>query len=102
MESLTVPGTLESLSAIRAYVMAASASAGLDKKSAYRLSLAVDEIATNVVVHGYAENQREGALTIIAEIDDAALRLVLEDTAPPYDPRRAPEPTSLDTPLEER
>jgi len=102
MESLTVPGTLESLSAIRAYVMTASASAGLDKRSAYRLSLAVDEIATNVVVHGYMEGNREGSLSIGADIDESLLKVALEDTAPPYDPRKVPAPDSIDTPLEDR
>jgi serine/threonine-protein kinase RsbW len=102
MEPLTVPGTLESLSAIRAYVMDASANAGLDKRSAYRLSLAVDEIATNVVVHGYMEGNREGSLTISAVIDNSFLKLALEDTAPSYDPRATPPPGSLDMPLEDR
>ena len=102
MKPLTVPGTLDSLSSIRSYVMAACASAELDRKTAYRLSLAVDEIATNTVVHGYAEGRREGSLDIAADIDDSTLRIILEDTAPAYDPRSAPAPLDLDIPLEER
>lgn len=102
MESLTVPSTLDSLSAIRSYVMAASASAGLDRKAAYRLSLAVDEIATNIVVHGYMDNNLTGSLSVSADIRQESLQIVLEDTAPPYDPRQAPQPDGLDMPLEDR
>ncbi|HMT21810.1 MAG TPA: ATP-binding protein, partial [Promineifilum sp.] len=68
----------------------------------YRLSLAVDEIATNVVLHGYADYNQEGDLTIWAEGDDAQLRIYLEDTGHPFDPRQVPRPHDLDRPLEER
>ncbi|MGA9380780.1 MAG: ATP-binding protein, partial [Phormidium sp.] len=53
MEQLTVPGTLDSLSKISDYVLSAASAAGLDKKASYKLRLAVDEIATNVIVYGY-------------------------------------------------
>ena len=55
MDSMVVPGVLDSLSAIGRYVLGAAWAAGLDKRAAYRLRLAVDEIATNAVLHGYQE-----------------------------------------------
>ena len=58
MESLTVSGTLDSLKTIAAYVLSAAENAGLEKKPAYKLRLAVDEIATNIIVHGYEEAGR--------------------------------------------
>lgn len=102
MERLTLPGTLDSLAAIGKYVLAAASEAGLDKKAAYRLRLAVDEIATNAVVHGYEETGCDGPLDIWAQIDGAGLTIALEDTGPAYDPRATPAPDNLDRPLEER
>ncbi len=102
MESLTVTGSLESLSEVRAFVMAAAEAAGLEKKTAYRLSLAVDEIATNSVVHGYVEANREGQLSISAEISPLSLRITLEDSGLPFDPHQIPPPDTLDVPLEKR
>lgn len=67
MEPLIVSGTLDSLGAIAQYVMAAAAAAGLDKKTSYNLRLAVDEIATNIVTHGYEEAAREGVLALRTE-----------------------------------
>ncbi|HXV96967.1 MAG TPA: ATP-binding protein, partial [Anaerolineae bacterium] len=64
MEALTVPGTLDSLSVIGKYVLTAAATAGLDKKVSYRLRLAVDEIATNIITHGYDEANLEGVIKI--------------------------------------
>lgn len=101
MEPLTVPGTLESLGEIADYVKAAANSAGLDKKSSYRLRLAVDEIATNIITHGYVEAGGEGNLALQAEIDEQELTIVIEDTGIAYELQRQP-PDSLDSPLEER
>jgi len=39
------------LGKIAQYVSAAAMAATLDKKASYRLRLAVDEIATNIIVH---------------------------------------------------
>jgi anti-sigma regulatory factor (Ser/Thr protein kinase) len=54
MKSSTVPATLDSLGPIADYVMAAAAAAGLDRRASYRLRLAVDEIATNIM--GYVRD----------------------------------------------
>ncbi|MCW5848794.1 MAG: SpoIIE family protein phosphatase [Anaerolineae bacterium] len=102
MDSITLPGSLDSLPAIGQYVMTAAKEAGLDKKAAYRLRLAVDEVATNSIVHGYEEHGLSGMLAVGADIDDQALRIYIEDTGPAYDPRSTPPPDNLDRPLEER
>jgi anti-sigma regulatory factor (Ser/Thr protein kinase) len=101
MEPSTIPATLDSLGAIAEYVMAAAASAGLDKRSSYRLRLAVDEIATNIIVHGYANAGLQGVLELRADINDRALTITIEDTGVAYDPRQAPAP-DVNLPLEQR
>ncbi len=102
MEPLSVPGTLDSLGAIAEYVKAASAAAGLDKKAAYRLRLAVDEIATNIITHGYAEAGLEGQVDIRAEIDAETLTISIEDIGVAYNPLERETPDSLELPLEQR
>ena len=102
MERLILPGTLDSLTTIGAYVLDASAEAGLEKKLAYRLRLAVDEIATNAVVYGYDAAGQKGELVVSAEIDGGTLTIILEDSGPPYDPFETPSPDDLDEPLEDR
>jgi phosphoserine phosphatase RsbU/P len=104
MQPLTVPGTLDSLDEIGKYVLSAASQAGLERKRAYALRLAVDEIATNIALHGYGEHGLEGAITVRADIDDHSLTIFMEDAAVPYDPTRRPPPTEeeLSLPLEER
>lgn len=102
LEPLTIPGRSEMLSQLMDYVVWAATAVGLNEQGIYRLSLAVDEIATNVVLHGYREAGREGDLTIWAGAGDDRLRVYLEDTGRPFDPRQVPQPDNLDRPLEER
>ena len=103
-QPLTVPGTLESLTAIGAFVLAAANAAGLGKKQAYSLRLAVDEIATNVITHGYGEAGLIGDITLHARVDEDSLTILLEDSAAEFDPRHSHTEgeDALDQPLEER
>lgn len=101
MKRSTVPATLDSLGAVAEFVMEAAASAGLDKRVSYRLRLAVDEIATNIIVHGYAEAGLQGALELCADIADRTLTFLIEDTGVTFDPHQASVPET-DLPLEQR
>jgi serine/threonine-protein kinase RsbW len=102
MDHLLVPGTLDSLGLIRDHVRKAAAEAGLDGKRAYRLQLAVDEIATNTINHGYLEAGRLGEIRVLADITGDSLTVTIEDTASPFDPRRMQRPEQIDLPLAER
>jgi serine/threonine-protein kinase RsbW len=102
IQPLVVAGCLESLSDIAAYVLNAAKEAGLDTKGTYGLRLAVDEIATNIIVHGYEEAGIEGSITVRAYLAKQILLITLEDTARPYNPRMHPEPAHLHLSLDDR
>jgi anti-sigma regulatory factor (Ser/Thr protein kinase) len=103
MDALLLPASLDSLDAIRRYVEAAAAAAGLAPHPTYHLKLAVDEIATNIIIHGYEENGLTGNVTIRAEVNDD-LEVIVEDSGPPFDPRSRdlPDADDLAAPLEDR
>ena len=100
----TFPAQMDSLGLIRDYVKAAAAAASLGKSAAYQLMLAIDEIATNVLVHGYEEKGLTGELAIASTLEDGKLQLVLEDTGEPFDPRtmELPDESDFSKPLEDR
>jgi anti-sigma regulatory factor (Ser/Thr protein kinase) len=104
MQPLTVPGTLDSLSAIADYVKSAAAAGGLDKKAAYKLRLAVDEIATNIILHGYQEAGSQGIIDLQADINEQAVTLYIEDTGGGFDPfqKLSVEEELVHLPIEER
>jgi serine/threonine-protein kinase RsbW len=101
---LTFAGTLDSLGEIGRYLDEESSAAGLSRQQAYNLRLAVDEVATNIVVHGYQENAQSGEIVVRMETSDEAVTVTLEDTSPPFDPTRRAMPTDEDLtkPLEDR
>ena len=101
MDTLKVPARLESLARIRQHVLEAAMLAGLDKKTTYQLELAVDEIASNTILHGYKTAPQE-YISVRSFIDDTALTVIMDDDAPPYDPRQQHPPDNLDQPLPKR
>ena len=104
MQPLIVPGKLDSLEKIGAYIMLAAKNAGLEKARTYKLRLAVDEIATNIINYGYQRAGIEGVISIEADLDEHALTITLDDAAGPFDPtlRPPPPPEYFTQPLEER
>ena len=88
METLTVSGNIKSLGTISHYVKQAAETANLNSRAAYKLRLAVDEIATNIILHGYKEAGRTGKIYLHADIDASSLTLTIEDTGIPYNPNQ--------------
>ena len=80
----------------------AAAQVGLDKKVTYRLQLAVDEIASNIITHGYEQAGMTGDVTVEAKIDRHSLTITLEDTSAAFDPRPLERPAHIDKPIHER
>lgn len=87
MESLTLPGELDSLEPAGEHILEIAENAGLDLKAAYRLRLAVDELITNIITYGYEANRLKGNITLITSQTSQAFVVVIEDTAPSFDPR---------------
>jgi serine/threonine-protein kinase RsbW len=105
MESKTFAASLDSLQLIRDFLNGISASIGLDKKKAYNLSLAIDEIATNIINYGYPlAGKNDGVIEIIVVVEQHSLQVTLIDSAIPFDPFQKASPTEEDLakPLEER
>jgi anti-sigma regulatory factor (Ser/Thr protein kinase) len=104
MEKRSLPVALESLAELRRYAGQAAIDAGIDAARAYKLQLAVDEIATNVIVYGYQNAGGTAVMTISCERAHGALVITLEDHAPAFDPRSIAMPSAEDLtkPLDER
>jgi len=104
MEKRPLPAVLDSLAEIRRYVKEAGDNAGIEEAKVYQLQLAVDEIATNIILYGYKDAGASAVISIGSEFSDGALVIILEDRAPAFDPRtmQMPEAEDLARPLEER
>lgn len=101
MQEKVFPGTLDSLALVRKYVSEIARAAGLDSGRTYKLCLAVDEIATNIVVHGYEEVGLKGDIIVDALQENGKLIIRLLDHGRTYDPDHVPQP-DLEDPLKQQ
>jgi anti-sigma regulatory factor (Ser/Thr protein kinase) len=97
--TLRVPADLERLADVRHFVREAAASADAPIDCLDDLVQAVDEAATNAVVHGYRGDR--GELDVAVGFDGERFVVTIEDGAPPFDPTSWPEP-DLSVPPERR
>jgi serine/threonine-protein kinase RsbW len=96
---LTIEATLDALVTISDFIVEQARAAGLDEHTVWEVQLAVDEAATNIIQHSYAEQQGEIQLTTEVRDDELEIRIV--DHGRRFNPDDIPEP-DLTSPLEER
>lgn len=64
------------------------------------ISLALDEIITNIISYGYSDDQRH-MIKLDFLVDPDFLTVIVEDDAQPFNPLEQPEP-DISAPLEEK
>ena len=87
---LHIPADITELAGIRQFVREHAVRAGADRQQTDDLVQAVDESATNSIVHGY--RGAEGWVEVEIDVLDSALVVRLRDQAPPFDPTDAARP----------
>ena len=97
--SLRVAADVTQLAAIRAFVEQRAQALGVDASTIYDLVLAVNEVATNIVIHGY--RRQPGEIEIELRQQGDAIEIRLRDQARLFDPTRLPMP-DLTLPLHKR
>jgi anti-sigma regulatory factor (Ser/Thr protein kinase) len=81
------------------FAVHAARDAGADAAAQHDVRLAVDEVCTNIIEHGYGG--AAGSIAIEVTVSGEALHIRIEDQAPLFDPTTAPRP-DLHIPWEQR
>lgn len=76
------------------------AAAGAPAPAIRDAALILDELFTNIVLHGY-QGRPDGWVEVQAEVRGASLQMTLRDRGPAFDPRSVPWPDAS-SPLEQR
>lgn len=97
--SIRIPADVGRLAEVRELIRSAATAAGADRSYIDDLVQAVDETATNAIVHGHAG--RVGWVEVRVAADGDRLVVTIEDDAPTFDPTTVPEP-DLSVPPERR
>ncbi|MCK5273776.1 MAG: ATP-binding protein, partial [Alphaproteobacteria bacterium] len=90
---------LDNLVEIRDFVSVSALELGLDGPAVEDIKVCVDEAATNIVKHGYGN--QEGGLSVEVSREAGEIVIKIIDQAPPFDPETAPRP-DLGLPLHDR
>jgi anti-sigma regulatory factor (Ser/Thr protein kinase) len=67
----------------------------------FRVTLALDEIVTNVMRHGYAPADDRQEIVVRVSADHDVVTVVVEDTGVAFDPLTVP-PANVGAPIEDR
>jgi len=98
--SLTLRNHVSEISRLVDRVEAFGAEAGLPPDVTFRLTLALDEVVSNVIRHGLRDRS-DHSVSVSVRVADGMVTAIVEDAGVPFDPREAPVP-NLDAPIEER
>ena len=99
MVTMRWPADLAHLAAIRKFVVDTSRSLGAGGQAIRDLQLAVDEVCSNSIRHGY--DGREGQIEVTVERVGRSIKVVARDWGRAFDPEQVPVPDP-NLPLEER
>lgn len=91
---------LDNLEAIRQFINSNCGKLDIDTSTQYDLVLAVDEVCTNIITHGY-EGKKPGPITLKFIADEHEITIIISDNGQPFDPQNAPSP-ELTGPWEDR
>jgi len=96
---LHIAADLKNLATIRRFVEGAARSGGGDPQAIADMLIAVNEAATNIIMHGY--RGQPGTIEVEVVYDQDALVVCLRERAPQYDPTSTPDP-DFTLPVEQR
>lgn len=89
-QQITLPAELESLPFFREHIKAACQGvAGLDDQAIYDVQLAVDEICTNIITHGYA-GMDPGSIILNVDLSPQFLQVTISDFGHAFEPVEPP------------
>lgn len=65
--------------------------AGVSKRQTFEINLALDELFTNIINHGFRDEDEHKVRVTCAKVD-GVVKITIEDDGIPFDPAAAPHP----------
>jgi serine/threonine-protein kinase RsbW len=96
---LRIPADVSRLAEVRQFIRMQAHQMGVDARATDDVVLAVDELTTNSIIHGYRGSQ--GVVEVEVGREGGSMVVWLRDQAPPFDPNEYPEP-DISVPLSRR
>jgi serine/threonine-protein kinase RsbW len=88
--ALTITSDINEIPRVSELIESVMQGRGFPDEDILDTQLAVEEVVTNVIVHGYGN--AGGEILVTCRADGKAIEIRIEDHAAPFDPRSLPEP----------
>lgn len=85
------PAKIDQIEQACDFVAQYAGSLGIDDEAVYHCRLCVEEICTNIIEHGYAQ-QHEGVIEIVCKMASSYFSITIIDDAPAFNPLTLPDP----------
>jgi serine/threonine-protein kinase RsbW len=95
------PAQLRAFEQVKGLIEEFGTLTGLGREDRHKLTLIVEELFTNTVVHGF-QGDSDAEIAVTFEQTEEGLMLIYEDTAPPYDPVAAGRSTDIEATINQR
>ena len=95
------PARRDALDEVRTFIEDACEQARVGRKDCLRLTLLLEELFTNTVMHGHGHDTDE-PVRIGIDVSHRTASVSYEDTAPPFDPFQSVANPTDETPVEDR
>jgi len=89
--SFALKNNLTELDALCEHVTSFCKSSGVSKRQTFEINLALDELFTNIISHGFTDGN-EHHVHIHCVDEDGVLKITIEDDGVPFNPTDAPHP----------
>jgi len=101
-EHVTLPNDARQVDQVRERLIAALHRHGYSKAATFAVRLAFEEAVSNAFRHGHRDLDDDEPIDVAFEVDNAKVRISIEDRGPGFDPSSVPDPTdtaNLDKPF---
>ncbi len=89
---LEIEAVIENVRRACEFVVALGKAHGLDDTACYHCDLAVEEICTNIIEHGYKYNGSQAVIELQVAVLPNCFKITVVDDAPPFNPLAASSP----------
>jgi len=100
--SLTLPNDLAGLEKLNLFLEEAGEAWGWGPDLLFQLNLAVEEVVTNIMRHGYGPSMKDAKIFLEMAFDGERITICITDEGIAFDPLSVPPPDDLEKSLEER
>ncbi len=91
-QHLRIRAQISEIAAALEVIRAVTQEAGLNEQQTHQCQLAVDEVCTNIIEHGYGGDNVDGVIDIVLQLEPERLTIKLLDDSRPFNPLKRPDP----------